>query len=351
MKILFHLGHPAHFHLFKHSIQALKDEGHEYLILIKKKDVLEDLLVASNFDYINILPEGKKKGKVDLILTQFKQIRAIYKIAKKEKVDLMCGTSASIGVVGKLLKIPNFNFNEDDAEAIPMYAKMAYPWATKIFAPKICSVGNWSHKKVAYESYHELAYLHPNHFSPSKEIAEKYVDLSKPYFLIRFAQLTAHHDKGVKGISEDFAVQVIEFLSSFGQIHISSEKQLPSNLEKFRLNINPLDIHHVMAFNTLFIGDSQTMCAESAVLGVPFFRINDFVGRISYLKELEEKYHLGFGFRPNQEAEILQKIKSVLINNNLKGDFQDLKEKMLTDKIDLSEFIISSILKKLNQNT
>lgn len=349
MKILFHLGHPAHFHLFKHSIQNLKNDGFQCLILIKKKDVLEDLLAALKMDYINILPEGKKKGKLNLLATQFKQIRAIYKIAKKEKVALLCGTSASIGIVGKLLKIPNFNFNEDDEEAVPLYAKMAYPWATKIFAPKVCSVGKWKYKKVAYESYHELAYLHPNQFSPSKQIAEKYVDLSKPYFIIRFTQLTAHHDKGVKGISETYALKLIELLSPFGQIYISSEIKLSSDLEKYRLAINPLDIHHVMAFNSIFIGDSQTMCAESAVLGVPFFRMNDFVGRISYLKELEEKYKLGYGFQTNQKLEMLQKLYELLQNENFKMEFIDLKEKMLADKIDLSVLIYQSIVDFMKQ--
>ena len=42
---------------------------------------------------------------------------------------------------------------------------------------------------------------------------------------------------------------------------------------------NATDMHHVMAFASLYIGDSQTMAAEAGVLGVPFVRFNDFVGR------------------------------------------------------------------------
>ena len=44
MKVLFHLGHPAHYHLFKNTINTLIDHGHKPIILIKKKDVLEELL-------------------------------------------------------------------------------------------------------------------------------------------------------------------------------------------------------------------------------------------------------------------------------------------------------------------
>ena len=67
--------------------------------------------------------------------------------------------------------------------------------------------------------------------------------------------------------------------------------------EKYRIKINPLDMHHVMAFASLYIGDSQTMAAEAGVLGVPFVRFNDFVGRIGYLRELEDVYELGYGIK------------------------------------------------------
>jgi predicted glycosyltransferase len=33
----------------------------------------------------------------------------------------------------------------------------------------------------------------------------------------------------------------------------------------------------------LYIGDSQTMAAEAAVLGIPSIRFNSFVGKLVYL--------------------------------------------------------------------
>ena len=58
------------------------------------------------------------------------------------------------------------------------------------------------------------------------------------------------------------------------------------------MKINPIDMHHFMAFSSIIIGDSQTMSAESAVLGVPFIRYNDFVGKLKLLSYLEEIYNL-----------------------------------------------------------
>ena len=51
MRYLFYLGHPAHFHLFREVIPMLRNSGHEIKVLIKKKDVLEQLLKDSGWEY------------------------------------------------------------------------------------------------------------------------------------------------------------------------------------------------------------------------------------------------------------------------------------------------------------
>ena len=52
---------------------------------------------------------------------------------------------------------------------------------------------------------------------------------------------------------------------------LTSERKLNCEFEKYRVKINPTDMHHFMAFSSIVIGDSQTMSAEAAVLGVPFY--------------------------------------------------------------------------------
>ena len=78
----------------------------------------------------------------------------------------------------------------------------------------------------------------------------------EPYFLIRFSALNAHHDKGIKGISNEIAERLVKILEPFGTIYITSERPLEPQFEKYRIKINPLDMHHVMAFASLYIGDS-----------------------------------------------------------------------------------------------
>jgi predicted glycosyltransferase len=339
MRVLFQLGHPAHFHLFKLTVRNLINSGHKVDILIKKKDILEKLLIDSNLPFHNILPTGRKNSKIGIAVGQLKQDLGLIRFCLKNKPDIMVGTSVAISHAGKLLNIPSINVNEDDAEAVPLYAKLTYPWATTIVAPFVCSTSKWKAKTINYNGYHELAYLHPNHFKPDIDIAKKYVDTKIPFFIIRFSNLTAHHDTGVEGINTEMAARLIEMLKPYGNIIITSEKQIDEKLEQYRKPVDVLDMHHLMAFAKIFIGDSQTMAAESGVLGVPFLRFNDFVGRIGYLSEMEDKYKLGFGIKPKDANKLFDTVNELLQTENLKELYQERRKQMLSEKIDTARFL------------
>lgn len=340
MKILFHLGHPAHFQLFKNVITTLKEHGHTCYILIKKKDILEDLLQHSGLEYVNILPQGNPKSKIGFIIGMIKRDWRMFKFCLKHKPDLLVGTSIEIGHIGTLLNIPSINVEEDDAAVIPLHAHFGYRFSTVVFTPIICNNGKWEKKSIKYNGYHELSYLHPNVFTPSKEIVRKYFNPDKPYFLMRFVSLTAHHDAGIKGINTTIAKRIIELLEPYGAIYITSERPLEEAFEKYRLAINPLDIHHVMSFSNMLIGDSQTMAAEAGILGIPYIRFNDFVGKISYLEEIENTYLLGKGIPPTQINALFEAVKEYLEDTNIKEKQAKRKKKMLSEKIDVARFMV-----------
>ena len=339
-KILFHIGHPAHFQLFKNIVFELKEKGHTCFILIKKKDILENLLIESGFDYVNILPEGKKKSKFDLIYGMLKRDWRMFRFCIKNKPDILIRTSVEISHIGTLLRIPSINVGEDDAAVIPLYAKFSYPFSTIILTPTVCNNGKWERKSVKYNGYHELAYLHPDVFTPSKEIVRKYFNPDEPYFIMRFVSLTAHHDAGIRGINTEIASQIIAMLEPYGKIYITSERPLEKEFEKYRLHINPLDIHHVMAYAKMLIGDSQTMAAEAGVLGVPYIRFNDFVGKIEYLEEIENVYHLGKGVRPTLVSELYNAVSYYLNEDDLYEKQIIRREKMLNEKINVKSFFV-----------
>lgn len=338
-KILITLGHPAHFYIYKNVIPQLKRDGYEVEILIKKKDVLEDLLKNAGIPYHNILKEGRKDSKFAMGWAMLKRAWRIVGFCRKFKPDIITGTSVENSFIGRILGIPVINVNEDDANVVPLYAKLSYPWATEILTPIVCDNGKWNEKSIKYASYHELAYLHPNNFTPKKEIVEKYFHMNSPYFVMRFAKLTAHHDSGIKGIDTEVARNIISILEPHGRVFITSERKLEPELEKYRMAINPLDMHHIMAYASLYIGDSQTMAAEAGVLGVPFVRFNDFVGRIGYLSELENKYNLGYGIKTSERERLYDIVRSLVEMPNAKDLFSKRRNIMLSEKIDYAKFL------------
>ena len=343
MRILVYLGHPAHFHNYKNTIAQLKSDGHEVAVLIKKKDILEELLNNAGIPYHNILEEGRKDSQLGIAIGLMKRTGRLFRFCREFHPDILTGSSVENSFIGPILRIPVINIGEDDAQVVPKYAKSAYPGASVILCPDTCDCGKWNKKAVKYSGYQELGYLHPEIFTPDKEVVRKYFDPDKPYFLMRFSGLNAHHDVGIRGINNTIASRLVAMLEQHGDVYITSERLLGDDLERYRIAINPLDIHHVMAFADLYLGDSQTMAAESGVLGVPYVRFNDFVGKIGYLNELENKYQLGYGITPDREEELYETVNMLLAMPDRKDVFLARKQRMLEEKINFATFLTDFI--------
>jgi len=343
MNILIQLNHPAHFHLYKNVIQNLKRDGHLVYILIKKKDVLEDLLKSADIPYINILPKGRKSSLQGLFYGLLVRIGRIFIFTITHKIDILAGSSSEIAPVAKLLRRRSIITVEDDAAVIPQLVNFVSPFLDGYLTPVVCDNGKVDSRSTKYPSYHELAYLHPNHFTADRSVVEKYFSPDAPYFILRFAQLTAYHDVGKNGINTEVAQNLIDILLPHGKVYISSERPLESQFEQYRLRIDPLDMLHVMAFADIYIGDSQTMAAESGVMGVPFVRFNDFVGKIGYLRELEEVYQLGYGVKTNEQERLYQVVKDLIAIPDRKELFGKRRLKMLSEKIDYAQFLTKFI--------
>ena len=342
MNILVELVHPAHFYYYRDTIANLKRDGYKVIVAITTKDMLEDIVRESGIEYVNICPKPlKNKGKLGLMWDMIVRDWRMMKLAIKHKVDLISGSSVESAQIGWLLRIPNINIGEDDAHIVPKYTNSIAPFVDVRVSPESCDNGKIEPKSVHYPGFLKLTYLHPNDFTPSKEVVEKYeIDTSKPYFLMRFSSLKAHHDKGIKGISNDIARRLVEILAPHGKIYITSERALEPEFEQYRLHINPLDIHHVMAFATLYLGDSQSMANEAAMLGVPSLRFN-FVGakKIGVMEELEHKYGSTFGISSHEPEKLYAKTEELLAMPNLREEFQSRRQKMLKDKIDVTAFL------------
>ena len=340
MKILLYFGHPAQYLFLRETIRRLlKTENYQLVVLIKTKDVLENLLKSDGIPYQNILLHERGKSKFAIILSLFRRLFSISKILLKEKPDLLIGTDATIAQLGFLFRIQRITITEDDYDVIKTLGNLTYPYTQTILCPNVCDVGKWKYKKVGYDGYMKLGYLHPNVFTPNPQKINKY-NLKKPFVLIRLARLTAHHDFGISGISHQLLQELIFQISNKGfEIYISSEASLNSQFLDFQLNIHPEDMHHVLSMASLLICDSQSMSVEAAMLGVPSIRYSSFAGKISVLEELEHSYNLTYGVLPGDQYKLIQILDELLSSKNLKEIFQDRRQIMLSEKIDVTDFV------------
>jgi predicted glycosyltransferase len=75
------------------------------------------------------------------------------------------------------------------------------------------------------------------------------------------------------------------------------------------------------------------MTGEAAVLGTPAFRLSNFVGRLTCLEELQG-YGLAFGFKPGQEAALVEALEALLRRGDRRSEMAARRARLLVEKID-----------------
>lgn len=340
-RILVDIGHPAHVHLFRNAIKIWQSHGHDVVITTRDKDVAVDLLKSYGFTY-DIVSKARK-GVLGLAYELVEHDFGVLKAAIRHRSQILIGTSVAITHVAPLIGAKSVVFNEDDASVAKAFVRLAYPLAHYIVTPTTLNE-NHGKKHITYEGYQKLAYLHPRYFSPDPAILRK-LGLMKAerFFLLRFVSQQAAHDRGEFGMGTELQLTIIELLQRYGKVFITSEVPLAQEFECFRIPIQPSEMHHVMVLADIFIGDSQSMTVEAAILGVPSLRINSFADRCSILVELQNKYQLTYGLFPSQEEEIINMLSEWLTDAHLKEKWQVKKKKLLDDKIDVTKWMVGFI--------
>lgn len=343
MRLLIDVNHPAHVHLFKNLSWELEKTGHEVLWTARTRDVIQNLLDYYGFRY-KMLTKAQK-GIIGLGRELLERDFKMLKLVKGFQPDIMIGTSVCIVHVGKVRNTTSIFWQEDNQD-LRKLSLIAYPFADVICTPD-CFEQNFGKKQVKYPSYHELAYLHPDRFSPNPNILRKLkVTNREPYFILRFVSFKASHDIRESGIPVEMGHKLIKFLPNYGRVFINSEIQLPEDIKKYRITIAPHELHDALYYATMCIGDSQTVIAEAAVLGTPAIRCNTYVGypgKVPYLDELEKRYGLVYSYRPEDSGNMFNKIAELLNKSNLKEQWQDKRKEMLKEKIDLTKWMVDFI--------
>lgn len=334
MKILFDINHPAHVHFFKNLYFKLEKDGHEVIVVSTTKEISELLLHQYNIPFINIgrYRNGIFSKFVDFLYIGLKYIFLAYKI--QPDYILSISSARPFGTFFTKAKFLVFTDTEHAKEQIALFK----PFATKIFTPD-CFLDDLGPKQVRYAGYHELAYLHPNRFTPNPEVLKE-IGLTEndKFFVVRFVSWQATHDVGQKGLSIEDKRKLIETLKPYGKIIISSEKELPAEFEEYRMRIDSTKMHDLLYYATMYIGEGGTMASEAACLGTYSMLINPL--KAGTFEEIETKYKLIY-----QSMEIDKIIKHILSINlsEIKSESRKRTQQLLNNKIDVTDWMIDLI--------
>lgn len=337
MKIIIEVGHPKQVHFRKNIIRNLQNRGHDVKIVAQDKDLTLYLLRAFGFEYevIGKNYKGLLKKGYGLLDSDYK----LLKIARKFNPDIFVSGSPCSAQVSKILGKPHIAFS--DTENANLTTHLMMPFSDVILTPSSFQKKLDPKKHKTYDGYEELAYLHPNYFNPDPSVLDC-LNLNKKdkFIVMRLVAWKASHDIGDKGFNN--IEKVIESLEKDYSIFITSEIKLNINLEKYRLNIPPEQIHHVLYFAQMYIGESAAMACESAVLGTPAIFVS--TSRRGYTDELENKYDLLYNFSDNNRQQLaMNKAMELLRRSNLKDEWNKKRLKMLNEKMDVTKFITDFI--------
>lgn len=335
MNILVDIGHPGHVHLFKNVAAELKKHGHNLFFSVREIPVAKRLMDIYGMPYLDL---GEKSDSVlGKAWTVLKQDFRMLKFAKKNHIDIGLSSGIVISHVSKLTKMKSFMFDDDDDEAEPFVVKYGHPLTDVVMTP--AAIKRKTANAVYYKGTHELAYLHPNWFRSDESVLERAgLKVGEPFFIMRFVALKGHHDIGQAGLSFEQKQRLIDLLRPFGRVIITSERAVEPEFEPYRMPVAPEDMHSLMSYASLFVGDSQTMTSEAALLGVPAFKCNTFAGKLS-VPNMYENYGLCKSFTPTQFDEMCAEIQTLLTNPGKKMQLRENLDHFLADTIDVTAYL------------
>ena len=342
MKIAVFVNTPAEVYFYKNIVAALEGDGNQVFVLARDYGETIDLLNELDipFSFFSSPPDLKCGQNTSLphdVVNAFRYL-------KRKKIDLTTGWGTYSTFTARLLKVPDITFNDGectiDAARYAMF-KLTYQF-TDVFVTPSSFKQELGSKHLKVESYKELAYLHPNYYTPDPSVFDLLgISRSQDYSVLRFNAFDCSH-LGAR-LTDAEKIALVRELSAYGEVFISSETDVPKQIKEHVLNVPNRRIHDVLYYASLFITDTHIMATEAALLGTPTILSNAFVGDCDtgVFIELEREFQLLLNLKT--AAEVAAKAVQLIQDPHTKENWQKKRDRLLERKLDMVALMVSLI--------
>ena len=350
MKALFDVQHPAQVHLFKHVIRELHGDGHETLVLSRDKEMTLDLLDAYGIDHVSL---SRRRGGVVSTAVELgvREVRTLLAANRFEPDVVASRMSPPAAHAARAVGARSVLVTDTDVGSSSLgrlIHAVTLPFADVVCRPPGLELPAADGKQLDL-GYQELAYLHPDRFSPDRDAIEAWgVPVDEPYFVLRLAGWDAYHDLGHRGISDDHLAELVDLLSERGPVYLSTERPVPADFEAYELPVPPHLIHDLLYYADLYVGDSGTMSTEAAMLGTPTVRTNSLAGAADerVFRRLESEYGLLYSHASAEAA--LDRVRDLLAATDTEAQWRRKADRFTDDAQDVTGDLVSILLEAGN---
>jgi uncharacterized protein len=333
-RIVCTVQHPAHVHFFRNAIAELRERGYDVRVFAREKDVACELLERYGIDHRRLA--GPVETPLDLLGVQARYEYEILKRVRRLQPTAVLGIGEpAIAHAAALGDTCGILFT--DTEHAALQNAVSLPMADRVYTPEAFWDDYGSHHRQ-YPGYHELAYLHPDRFTPEPAAIDGIGPEDRPLVVLRLVSWSAAHDVGRGGVGD--VERVIAGLERFGAIvRITAEGELPPSLAARRVEVSPSRMHDLLARADLFLGESATMAIESSLLGTPALYVSDL--RAGVLEELEGRYRLlRWLSRDARPGEIVAHARELL--RTRESTWRRRRRRVLAEKIDTTTLVVDA---------
>lgn len=284
LNILVDIGHPGHVHFYKYPMRIWAENGHNVIVVCRDIQIVSSLLRSIGLKAAVV--SRKRKGAVGLLVELVEHAARTISVIRKEKVDICTAVGGTFTVIpSALTRRACVVFN--DTEAAVVENAITTQFASVVATPSSFAV-DIGPKQLLYRGQHELCYLSDDVFTPDSAVPARYgYNPEDGYCIVRFISWDAGHDIGLRGLSAEEKVQIVEHLAGQGPVLVVPEGDVPSSIQRYCAKILPEDFHDILAFARRCVTEGATTASEACVLGVPSVYVNPLVaGTLTHLASL-----------------------------------------------------------------